>query len=193
VNRTTSSRGDRSGALVSDIVDLVAPVLKVDPLSASYRQFVKIPKRARTLHDLLSPKISSGELVDLNLLGLSQINETEFLTALAGALDSAVDHGLDIGRRIGWDGHSRLWQLGDLDRVYYLIPGRRTQSGIEDPDAYHHGIAPSVKLLFAVVSRLATISKADALQFVHRWRFLSTWFMCGYGLRQPSSFPLCRL
>jgi hypothetical protein len=82
--RARLSGGDRSGALVSDIVDLVAPVLKVDPLSASYRQFVKIPKRARTFHDLLSPKISSGELVDLNVLGLSQINETEFLTALAG-------------------------------------------------------------------------------------------------------------
>jgi hypothetical protein len=171
--RARLSGGDRSGALVSDIVDLVAPILKVDPLSASYRQLVKIPKRARTFHDLLSPKISSGELVDLTVLGLSQINETDFLTALAGALDSAVDHGLDIGRRIGWDGHSRHWQLGDLNRVHYLIPGRRTQGGIEDPDAYHHGIAPSVKLLFAVILRLAALREADALQFVHRWRFLT--------------------
>jgi hypothetical protein len=112
-----------------------------------------------TLVGAAGPRDSSGELVDLNLLGLSQINETEFLTALAGALDSAVDHGLDIGRRIGWDGHSRLWQLGDLDRVYYLIPGRRTQSGIEDPDAYHHGIAPSVKLLFAAQRRHCRLAR----------------------------------
>jgi hypothetical protein len=40
--------------------------------SASYRQFVSVPKRPRTFHDLLSPKISSGELVDPNVLGSAE-------------------------------------------------------------------------------------------------------------------------
>jgi hypothetical protein len=166
--------GDRSGAIISAIVDLVSPRLKVEPVSSSSRQFSKIPRRPKTVRHLLSTGLTSGELVDLNALELARIDDLPFLRALASALESAVDHGLDIGRRIGWDGQGRLWQLGSLYRVYYVVPGRRTQDGIEDPDAYHHGIAPSVKLLVAVVSRIAALSDEQALQFVQRWRFLAS-------------------
>jgi hypothetical protein len=119
---------------------------------------------------MLSAGLSSGDLVDLNVLELARINDVPFLRALASALEGAVDHGLDIGRRIGWDGQSRLWQLGDLHRVYYVVPGRRRPDGAEDPDAYHRGIAPAVKLLYTVVIRIGELNPEEELAFVRRWR-----------------------
>jgi hypothetical protein len=166
--------GDRSGAVISAIVDLVAPRLKVEAVSKSHRQLAKVPRRPREVHHLLSVGLSSGELVDLNVLELAKLDDVPFLRALATALESAVDHGLDIGRRIGWDGQRRIWQLGDLNRVYYLVPGRRTQNGIDDPDAYHHGIAPAVKLLYEVVTRLGDLNVDEELSFVRRWRLANS-------------------
>jgi hypothetical protein len=166
--------GDHSGAVISAIVDLVAPRLKLDAVSASYRQFAKVPRNPRTVRHLLSAGLTSGELIDLNVLELAKLGDVPFLRALASALESAVDHGLDIGRRIGWDGQHRIWQLGDLNRVYYVVRGRRTQDGLEDPDAYHYGIAPAVKLLYEVVSRLGHLSREDELSFVRRWRLTNS-------------------
>jgi hypothetical protein len=162
--------GDRSGAIISAIVNLVAPRLKVAPVRSSYRQFAKVPRRPKTFRHVLSAGLSSGELIDLNVLELARISDVPFLRALASALESAVDHGLDIGRRIGWDGQSRLWKLGDLNRVYYVVPSRRTPDGVEDPDAYHHGIAPAVKLLYAVVTRIGELNPEEELSFVRHWR-----------------------
>jgi hypothetical protein len=166
--------GDHSGAVVSAITDLVAPRLKVETNSPSYRQFVKVPRRPKTVRHLLSAGLTSGDLVDLNVLELARIKDVQFLRALAGSLESAVDHGLDIGRRIGWDGQHRIWQLGNLNRVYYVIPGPRTQDGIEEPDAYNHGIAPAVKLLYAVAARIGDISPEEELPLVRRWRLMNS-------------------
>jgi hypothetical protein len=166
--------GDRSGAIISAIVDLVAPRLKVEALSTSYRQFTKVPRHPKTFRHLLSVGLTSGELVDLNVLGLARLDDVPFLRALANALERTVDHGLDIGRRIGWDGQRRIWQLGDLNRVYYLVPGQRTQDGKEDPDSYHHGIAPAVKLLYEVVTRLGNLNPDEQLSFVRRWRLMNS-------------------
>ena len=166
--------GDRSGAIVSAIVDLVAPRLKVEAVSSSYKQFVKHPRRPTTIRHLLSPGLSSGKLVDLNVLELEKLMDPPFLETLANALESAVGHGLDIGRRIGWDGQSRLWQLGNLYRVYYVVPGRREPNGISDPDAHHRGIAPAVKLLYEVVARIADLAPQKALPFVRRWQLLNS-------------------
>ncbi|MCP3392334.1 hypothetical protein NLM27_26655 [Bradyrhizobium sp. CCGB12] len=162
--------GDRSGSVISAIVDLVAPRLSVSPVGSSFGSLTKTPRRPKSFRDLLSAKLASGDLVNLDVLELDRIEDVAFLSAMAEALESAVTHGLDIGRRIGWDGWSRLWQLGDLYRVNYIVRGRRTADGIEDPDAYHHGIAPSVKLLFAVVAQIGAVSPARSLPFVSRWK-----------------------
>ena len=165
--------GDRSGAIVSAIVSLVAPRLKVEPIQSWRSQFIKIPRRPKTFQHLLSARLSSGDLIDLNVLELEKLTELTFLRALGSALEGAVNHGLDIGRRLGWDGQSRLWQLGELDRVYYVLPSHQPD-GSHDPDAYHHGIAPSVKLLFAVVSHVADLNPNEALPVVQRWRLISS-------------------
>lgn len=161
--------GDHSGAIVSAIVNLVAPRLKVKSIDSGRWQFVKKPRRPKTYDDLLSAGLSSGDLVDLNVLKLGNISDVLFLKALANALEAAINHGLDIARRIGWDGKTQLWRLGFLNRVNYTQYSLRVKRKNE-PDAFHRGIAPSVKLLHAVVSRIADLQAKAAWPFVQHWQ-----------------------
>jgi hypothetical protein len=160
--------GDRSGALISTIVDLVTPKLKVEPIDAWRWNYVKKPRVPKTVEHVLSASLTSGELIDLNLLELGNLTDVQFLTSLARELEAAVHYGLNLAGRLGWDGPGRLWQLGDLARTYYVSPTPRNPED-EDPDAFHYGIAPSTKLLHSVVSRIADIRPHSAQPFVRRW------------------------
>lgn len=161
--------GERSGALVAAIVELVAPRLKVEPFSDWQLHFRKPPKRPKKVGDLFSTGLTSGETVDPEILELGGLIDPSFLVSLALALDAAVVHGLDMARRIGWNGERHLWQLGQLHRVYY-VPNAERPDGEREPDAFHRGIAPSAKLLHAVVSRLVEIDLPGAVGFVRRWK-----------------------
>ncbi|NSZ59029.1 hypothetical protein FY145_14650 [Agrobacterium tumefaciens] len=165
--------GDRSGAAVAAVVDLVAPRLKVEPIDAWRWTYIKKPRKPKTVDHILSAGLTSGGLIDLNVLELAQLNDITFLTSLANALEASVNHGLDTARRLGWDGQKRLWQLGDLSRAYYVSDGTSARVR-SDPDAYHHGIAPSVKLLHAIVVRISEIDLTVARSFTRRWRLNSS-------------------
>ncbi|MDD5511393.1 MAG: hypothetical protein PHI12_11390 [Dehalococcoidales bacterium] len=165
--------GDRSGPLVTAIVDLVAPRLKVEPFSPLHLHYQKPPKQPKKVEDIFSTELTSGEIVNPGVLDLEVLAERSFLVSLAIALDAAVAKGLDIARRIGWDGERRLWHLGQLHRVYYVPPAERSDEENE-PDEYHRGIAPSVKLLHSVVSRLVDIDNPSAVEFVHRWKLTNS-------------------
>lgn len=78
-------------------------------------------------------------------------------------------NGLDIARRIGWEGE----RLGLLYRVYH-VPVAERAAGDDEPDKFHRGIAPSVKLLHAVVSRLVAVDLSAAMEFVHRWKLTNS-------------------
>ncbi|WP_223556213.1 hypothetical protein [Pseudomonas sp. BF-R-01] len=162
--------GDRSGAVISKVVGCVMPRLKVGPHDSWRWRFSKRPSRPRTFDHLLSARLTSGKLLDLDVLELVLLTEVAFLKELGIALESAVNLGLRIGRQLGWNGQDQYWRLGDLRRAYY-VTGTSDDDHGSDPDAYHTGIAPSVKLLFAVVGRIAELSAFDARQFVERWRF----------------------
>jgi hypothetical protein len=164
--------GDRSGTVISSIVDLVSPRLKVEPIDTLRLRLTKKPRHPKTFDQLLSAKLTSGNLVDLNALELESLTDISFLGALGTGLDVAVNNGLEVGRRLGWNGQPPLWRLGDLARVYYIAaPGTH---GSNDPDAYHRGIAPSVKLLDAVVARIAELETRTATRFVQRWRSMDS-------------------
>ncbi|ARQ00925.1 hypothetical protein [Pseudorhodoplanes sinuspersici] len=165
--------GDRSGAVISNIVGLVAPSLKVEPLDAWRWQLVKKPRHPKTFDQLLHATLTSGDLVDLNVLNIASLTDVAFLRSLGSALEYAVNHGLEIAKRLGWDGQRSLWRLGFLSRVYYTQAARR-YGETSEPDAYHRGIAPSVKLLWTVVARLAELEAQDAMPFIHRWRMAET-------------------
>ena len=175
--QTRLRSGERSGTIVAAIVKLVAPQLKVTPIDNWRWQSFKKPRRAKTFDDLLSASLTSGDLVDLGVLQLDAQSDLPFLTALANALEAAITHGLDIARRLGWDGQQWSWQLGELSRAYYETTSPR-EAGVsshdDDPDAYSDGIAPAVKLLHAVVARLAGLESNVALLFVRRWRLRDT-------------------
>ena len=156
--------GERSGALVSAIVNLVAPRLSIEAYGKWQLQFRKFPKRPKTFHDLFQARLTSGEIVDPASLGLQKLTEGEFLVSLANALDAAIIRGQDIARRIGWRG---LYLF--LNRVYYVSEPDRGEE-MDEPDKFNQGIAPSVKLLHAVVSRLVDIDCSAALDFISRWK-----------------------
>jgi len=159
--------GERSGALIGAIVALVAPRLKVEPLSELRVRISPPPKRARKIADLFTLGLRSGRLLDLNVVQVHDINEPSFLASLAFQLESAVTNGIDIGLRIGGDSRGHL-HLGQLHRVYYVPAAER--AGGDDPDKFVVGIAPSVKLLHAVVERLLAVDLNTGLGFVRRWR-----------------------
>jgi hypothetical protein len=163
------SAGDRSQSLVTAIVEMVAPRINIEPFSSLHLQSRKPPKRPRTPRDIFSTSLTSGEIVDPGVLHLAEVTDSYFLISLAHALDSAVLTGLNMGRQIGWDGERNLWLLGQLHRVYF-VPDAERADGDHEPDEFHKGIAPSVKLLYAVVSRLLDINKKAALEFVRRWK-----------------------
>lgn len=165
--------GERSGSVVAAIVQAVEPRLKVEPIDSWRWRFIKRPKHPKTVAHLISASLTSGELVDLTALKLEEIAEPNFLKALAESLEVAVNRGLEIGRRLGWDGRRSLWRLGSLNRVYYTQQAKRNGDQLE-VDAYHEGIAPSTKLLHAVVSRIASIDQGSALSIVRRWRLESS-------------------
>jgi hypothetical protein len=161
--------GDRSGSLVTRIVELVSPRLSVEPFSGLDLHFRKPPRRPKKIEHLFRAGLTSGEIIDLGVLTLGGLTDESFLRSLALALDAAVVSGLDIARRLGWCCESGLWQLGGLYRVYYVAAGDRN-GGEKEPDKYHCGIAPSVKLLHSVVSRLVDIDPSAAIEFVRRWK-----------------------
>lgn len=161
--------GDRSGAAVAAIVDLVAPRLKVEPIDAWRWNYTKKPRKPKTVEHILSAGLTSGDLIDLNVLELVKINDVVFLKSLANALEAAVNHGLNIARRLGWNDSRSFTGLGFLYRVYYTQLTKRGGADGE-PDAYHHGISPSVKLLHAVAARISELDVAVARSFARRWR-----------------------
>ena len=156
--------GDRSASLVSAIVNLVAPRLKVKPHLPRARQYRKFPKNPKTFHDMFSTSLKSGEVVDPSLLGLEQVTEGGFIISLANALDAAVAHGLDLAKCIGWEKSEHH----TLRRVYYVSECESDEDQ-HDPNRFHR-TAPSIKLLYAVVSRLIDVDRPAALGFVSRWK-----------------------
>lgn len=165
--------GERSQVLIGAIIQLVSAKITVGPIPEWHSEIRKLPKHPRKLDQLISVGFTSGEVVDPEEVGLSQIKDVDFLLPLAHALDAAVVAGLDAARRIGWDEKRSPWRIGLLHRVYFVPEGQRA-SDEHEPDEFHRGIAPSAKLLHSVVAQLAELDTQAALDFAHRWRRLQS-------------------
>jgi hypothetical protein len=160
--------GERTGALGRAIADLVRPYVSVGPLSKIDTYYRKPPRTPKHVRDLMTVNLESGEVVDPAELGLNKINDSQFLRALGHELESAVAKGLDLGRRLLDPSEERLWRLGELRRAYF-VPEDQLAEGEHEPDAFHKGIAPSVKLLHAVVAQIAKLNLPMAKSFAKRW------------------------
>ena len=182
------SEGDRSSALIAAIVEHVAPRLKVEPVfrfNKDYERYWEVigqeqsfpepPKRPRKIEDLVSVRLTSGEAVDPDVLQLSDLTDRSFLVSLASRLDAAVNSGLDIARRIGFDESRDPYLLGSPSRVYYISAENRAVGERDyEPDYMQKGIAPSVKLLHTVVARLVEIDFASAITYASRWKAMDS-------------------
>lgn len=171
--RDRLTQGERTGSLVTAIVQLVAPRLEIKPFSNLDLSFRKPPKRPKNVEDLFSVGLTSGEIVDPDELGLGNLTDRAFLVSLAHALDAAVASGLDIARFMGWHQSSQTWRMGMLYRVHYA-PVAERNADEHEPDEFHRGIAPSVKLLHAVVQRLANVDISEAATCVRCCKLANT-------------------
>ena len=165
--RTRVESGERSSELVGSIVKLVEPRLKVE--RASWWSGRK-RGRPKVFGDLVSASLTSGYVVNAAELGLLAVADSDFLLGLANALDGSLRRGLALGRRIGWDGGDQLWRLGSLNRVDQGLGGEDN----DDADAFHRGIAPIAKLLYAVASRLAEVAPRKVAPLLLAWRTSET-------------------
>lgn len=157
--------GERSGSLISAIVAVVQPRLEI-----SVRP--EMSTRPRRIEDLIRASLSSHKLVDLSVYRLDSVDEVDFLVMLGIALEGAVNYGIALGRRLGWEGDHKFWRLGQLYYAGYRV---REEGGYKsDVDAFHKGIAPSVKLLDAVVKRISALDSAQARAFLSRWNQVPT-------------------
>jgi hypothetical protein len=172
--------GERSQKVVDMIVDLVSPYVTVE-LAKSSRWHAKKPRKGdpKEFSELVHAKLSSSRLVNAHDLGIKSITSSEFLRNLCLRLDYAVESGLERARQLGWGGQAQFWRLGGLSRVRYIAGGiRRSVDDADndrdsDPDSYHTGIAPCVKLLDAALNALFQQSASEAALIANRW-FLAT-------------------
>ena len=165
VIRQRLQAGDRSDTLVTAIVDLFKPRLVVKPFPNRSRQFHNPPKRPRNFHDMFLASLTSGNVVNPGFFGLEEVNESRFLVSLAHGLDAALARGLDIASRIGWGGQAHFL----LQRVYYAS-ACESEDDTDEPDAFQRGLAPSIKVLHAVASRLIDLDPQAAVGLVNRWK-----------------------
>lgn len=162
--------GDRSGSLIAGLVDLVRPRLRVDEISPLEQQWRRPRKRARKPSDLLSVRLTSGKPARPDTVSmLSQVADRDLLVSLGHALEGAVFDGLDKARRIGWANDRYPVVVAGVRRVYYVSHAVGDE-GASEPDEFSRGLAASVKLLHAVVVRLADVDVSSASVFAGRWK-----------------------
>lgn len=154
-------RGVDPLAFVTTIVDLVRPKLSVEPVRESRRG-----RGAKTVLDLITPKLDADRLISLSDLGMAELENLPFFSLLATRLESELASGLARADRIG--GAAPLlanW----IERIYpkALLGGGGEAS---DPDEYRQGFAPIAKLLFEVFERLRTLEPDTARRHLQGWR-----------------------
>lgn len=161
--------GGQQLELIRLIVDAVRPSLKVE----TARRFEiastqELPKKPKQLRHLLYASITSGSRLGPEDVGLSAINDRDFLFGLATALNAAVLAGLNLARMIGSISKEMDITNWLVHRVYFVPPTQYPEGGGE-PDRYSDGFAPATKLMFAVMSRLADIDIGAARHIVASW------------------------
>lgn len=158
--------GDRSGEIIARIVHLVRPSIEVSTRPAWIAASEEQPSEITSVEDLLYIRLSSGEAVKPEEISLSSVTDEKFLLELADDLDNCVDKALNIGRRLDWDEERSFLRLGLLHRVYFSAP---RSADHHEPDEFHRGIAPSTKLLWAVVNRISEINPTSATRRTEIW------------------------
>ncbi|RVP63947.1 hypothetical protein CN071_19020 [Sinorhizobium meliloti] len=154
--------------IISLIVAAVRPWIRVEN-GKKYEVFGhKRAKEPKSIGDVFWVSMEGGKGITPEEIGLSQTEDRDFLFELAVALNAALLHGLNQAHRIGYIGGGADPTSWLVQRVYYVPPEQYPDGGGE-PDRHKQGFAPTTKLLFAVVERLAQIDKKAALRIIASW------------------------
>jgi hypothetical protein len=167
------STGDRSRSIVSEVANLVSPRLSVRPIPPWSKKPARPARKPKAVEQILWASVTSGKLIDLTQLQITKLTDLHFLTILAQALEWHLNAGLDLMRRLG---QVQNYHLQWVHRAHYVSPqGSRPAS---EPDAYSRGMAPVVKLLHAIVMRIAELDLATARRFIGAWRISGSPLYC---------------
>ncbi len=181
-------------SVVSDVLDLVGPRLEIRLPGIRSKRRMRLPQ-PRSLQDLVSARLTSVRDVNPRELGIYKMDTPSHLgplLVLAQELLENIEHSLALGREVGWSGDYRLTHIGNLYRVDYVRSEDLRGPQLE-PDTYHRGISPSVKLLHAVVEQLAVLQHPMAKDLIRSWKesrspiYLRLW--AALSLREDVSTP----
>jgi hypothetical protein len=153
-----------TGSTIASLASYVRPRLELRPLRDRSGPLPPA-KKARSIGDILHAEITSETVIDPRRLRIDCIEDSGFLASLARALEVDLDHGLDLGQRLGWDIERDTWRLGLIRRVYFV---NRVKPN-EEPDRFDKGLTPTIKLLHATVDRLADLEPQIASGIVRAW------------------------
>lgn len=157
--------GERTGALIRAITEVVRPRLKI-----TVRPLKKGQKPPKRLHDLVGGTLDSHDLLETGPFELSGVDDLSFLESLADSLEGVVDQARRLAARLSPSPTLDTWRLGQLHWVAYR-PASDPQDD-RDIDGFHGGIAPAVKLLHAVSQRIGQIDPARASVRMARWALM---------------------
>ncbi|ASQ13133.1 hypothetical protein [Sinorhizobium meliloti] len=159
--------GGSQTEIICLIVAAVRPWIQVESAKKLQAFGHKLPKKPKRVRDIFWVSMEGGKGVTPDEIGLGASEDRDFLFELAVALNAALLSGLNQARRIGYIGHAdpMSWLV---QRVYYVPPEQFADGGGE-PDRHKQGFAPTTKLLFAVVKRLALFDKKAASRVVSSW------------------------
>lgn len=160
--RSRIEQGDRSRQLMGSIIDLVEPRAEVQQATWWSGKRHGRPKDVR---DLVDASFQSCDVVHPDELGLSNVNDTTFLLDLANALTASLRRGISLGRSMGWEDDELLAWAGPL-RVEWA----QDTGSLYEADATSIGMAPVVKLLFAVTVMIADLAPRKVATFLRMWR-----------------------
>lgn len=160
INRINN--GDRSRALVKDITTLVKPFINVEALSQLQNYYSPPPKRPTKVKHLYHFSIKSGAVIPTDTLNIHAITNADFLNSLAASLESCVLSGVDLEAYLNTKIFGEYWR----SKVYRVS----NEIGNDNyPDEFNTGIAPSVKLLHSVMSRLIETDRLMAQIYLNKW------------------------
>jgi hypothetical protein len=160
--------------LVRLVADAVRPWLDVKKRSAVDSIFGSSKKTTpKSARDLFYASVSSGEILKPEDIGLSQVTDLNLLKELAATLTACVVSGLNLAASIR-EITARFDYTDSLVRRVYFVPPAQQPVGGGEPDVHGRGLAPSVKLLNAVVARISALDANAAKRIVFSWD-VDTW------------------
>lgn len=165
-----TKRFGQNGRTLGGVVDQVKPRLDVETRPDWEWNLIykgKPRPKPKRPQQLARFKIDSGELVNLEEIGVDAQTPTEYLIELFQRVEAGLIAGLHLGVRIGDIPSSLASLVNDINFVHLHVERDVHQ---QDPDRYKTGFAPSVRLLDGLLGEIKQRNSAFAKRVMTMWR-----------------------